>query len=87
MARLSNYVADISSSFPGLDSVLALVILWLNQEWRYALNQSIILSPGTLPSIPIVDTDGIPSHAPRCVKPVFGFNGFPIGFGGNQGTN
>ena len=46
-----------------------------------------ILSTGTLPSSPIEETDGIPSHAPRCVKSVGVFNGFPIGFGGNQGTN
>ena len=45
-----------------------------------------ILSPGTLPSSPIIDTDVIPSHDPLCVKPVVGFNVFPIGFGGNQGT-
>ena len=50
------------------------------------LNRVMIISPGTLPSIPIVDTDGIPSHAPSCVKPVGGFNLFPIGFGRNQGT-
>ena len=45
------------------------------------------VSPVTLSSSPIEETDGIPSHAPHYVKTIGGFNGFPIGFGGNQGTN
>ena len=45
-----------------------------------------IVSPRMLPPIPIAETDGIPIHVPRCFKTVDGFNGFPIGFGGNQGT-
>ena len=48
------------------------------------LNQGLILSTVTLPSIPISDTDGIPSHSPRCVKPMGGFNGFPVGLGGRS---
>ena len=46
-----------------------------------------ILSPGTLPSSPSAQTDGVPSHTPRCVKPVGGFNGFPVGFGGILGND
>ena len=45
----------------------------------------IILSV-TLLSIPIEETDGIPSHAPRYVKLMGDFNGFPVFFGRNQGT-
>ena len=83
---LSNYVADISSSFTDSDSILALAILWWNQDWRYALNQGLRLSPGSPPSRPIAETDGVPSHAPRCVKPVGGFDAFPVGFGGRSGN-
>ena len=50
------------------------------------MNQGLILSLGTLPSSPIVETDGIPSHAPSCVKPVGRFIGFTVGFGGRPGN-
>ena len=50
------------------------------------MNQGLILSLGTLPSSPIVDTDGVPSHAPSYVKPVGRFNGFNVGFGGRPGN-
>ena len=64
-----------------------LAILWRKRERRYALNRGLILSPVVFPSRINSETDDVPSNEPHCVKPVVGFNGFPIGFGGNQGTN
>ena len=51
------------------------------------MNQGLILSLGTLPSIIISETDGVTSHATHCVKPVGGFNGFPVGFDGRSGNS